>query len=194
MVVIRLHQENSILLYKLPDFSTLRPGINTLQETPRLITRLTPPEGEHQPHVAYFAAHVYDQSLAPCFDLCFGCTDGGVGTLLTLRVDSSATGSPVTEVSRMTLPQERRFATVGGGTLFFSDSRMDPNPAPWLYIIPLGEQGWDNQKRTLKLLLPAELRSGGGFDPSFDLMSGRILFTRRNDHSESLYVYIAEIV
>lgn len=193
-MVARVHQETSMLLFKLPDFSALRPGMNTLQGTPRLIAQLTPPDDEYQSHIAYFAAHVYDQSLAPSFDLYSGYTSGGVGTLVTLRVNPSAKGSPVAEVSRTLLPQERRYATTGGGVLLFSDSRLDPNPAPWLYIMPISERGWDDQKRTLKFPLPAELRSGGGFDPSFDIVSGRILLTVRDDRRESLYVYIAEVV
>ncbi|KAF9645675.1 hypothetical protein BDM02DRAFT_3271535 [Thelephora ganbajun] len=191
VVVAYLHRTNSIFLYKLPDFSTLRPGVNTLREAPHLITQLT--DGQCQPQIACFGADIYDQGLAPYFHLHFGCTSDCGDILLTLRVDSSTAGFAVTEVSQLFLTLERRHSDAGEGVLFFSHPRLNTSEVSWLHIIPVSEPGWDEWRRALIFRLPAKLPLGAAPELDFDLISGRLLFTHRNGHHDGLCVYIAEI-
>jgi len=191
VVVASMHQAGSIHLYKLPDFSTLRRGMNTLREPPPLVIWLTLPEADQRyVHTALFGAHIYNEySETPCFYLHFWGFADGCRTLLTWRVDPSVTGSPVAEVSEIPLPQCAQ-ATTREGLLFLMKRRLETSN---LCITLISERMLDDWERTLEFNLPTELQSGV-LGPRFDLVSGRILITSTGVSPYSMHVYLAEVV
>jgi hypothetical protein len=178
-------------LYKIPDFSTLRPGANAFREEPCLVTPLTPPGSRYKLGDAYFGGHVYDPSLDPSFYLHFKDISGGF-TLVTLRVDPSLTGShdpgsPITEVTQVFFPERYDYVETGGGVVIATG-------LPWVRIIRVSDSKPDDRERTLNLHLPPNFHNTGKASLYFDLVSGRVLFALKAEYLRGLRVSVVKIV
>jgi hypothetical protein len=164
-------------LYELPDFSTLKGGVNTLREPPRIIAFQAPSIGGYRLNNAYLGGDIHDQSSNPPIHLHIDhdWDHDAAPRLLTLRVDPSAPGLPVTEVLQLITSRRPITVAMEEGVIFF---RCGTVSDPWIYlVVPVGEPEWDRMS-ILKLRIPAGL-SRSRFDaltPSLDLASGRMLF------------------